>query len=281
MPEDYNPLVTVLIPTYNSSLYLKETLDSVLDQTYTYFELIVVDDESTDNTLDILTEYTIKDKRVKFFQIKHSGRPAIPFNYGLHRANGKYVAFLGSDDLWKKEKLVEQVRFLENNPKKVLVYSMSVTFGAVNIFSSKYEVLPLPFRVAKTRHDLVKFGNTVPASTVLARLEIIIKAGYHDEDPELKLEDYHLWLKMTEFGDMGFIPRIHLNYRIHDNQFSGSWKIRRERIKYLALKTGLPIPDYKEMRNKGFISLLIRNTIHFLIYLIYSFLGLVSKTYSK
>jgi len=263
----YNPLVTVIIPTYNSSDYISETIKSVLNQTYKNFELIIIDDGSTDKTVNILQDFANKDKRINYYQISHSGRPAIPFNYGLKIAKGKYVAFLGSDDIWEKEKLVEQVHYFEKHPKDVLVYSMSVTFGDVNIFSTMFEVLPLPFRAAKTRQDLIKIGNTLPASSVLARLDIIKKVGYHDNDPELKLEDYHLWLKMTEFGTMGFIPRIHVYYRVHKNQFSGGWEIRRERIKYLAKITGLPIPDYKEIRNSGLLFLLVRNLIHYLTFI--------------
>lgn len=265
-----NPLVTVLIPAYNSSAYIEETVNSVLSQTYKNFELIIIDDESTDDTLNVIDRLSKKDNRISFFQIQHSGRPAIPFNHGLRAAKGKYVAFLGSDDLWSKYKLQEQVEFLEKNPDKVLVYSMSITFGNVNVFSPKYEVLPLPFRAAKTHSDLIRIGNTVPASSVLARLDVVIKSGCHDEDPELMLEDYHLWLKMTEYGDMGFIPKIHLYYRVHDKQFSGDWQAKRARLKYLAMKTGLPIPEYKEYRHKGIVILMVRNVIQSSIYLIFS-----------
>ena len=71
---------------------------------------------------------------------------------------------------------------------------------------------------------------------------------------------------MTEHGTMGFIPKIHLCYRIHKNQFSGNWETRRERIKYLAEKTQLPIPEYTEMRNKGFFFLIARNSIKIHLY---------------
>lgn len=274
---DINPFVSILIPTYNSSQYISDTIMSVIDQSYKNFELIIIDDESTDNTLDILDYFKEKDARISYYQIKHSGRPSIPFNYGLKLAKGKYVAFLGSDDIWEKEKLSAQVYYLENHYEAVLVYSMSVTFGDVNILSPKYEVLPLPFRAARTKDDLVKIGNTLPASSVLARLEIVKKVGYHDEDPALELEDYHLWLKMTSYGIMGFIPRIHLYYRVHQNQFSGNWEIRRERIKYIARKTGLPIPNYKEIRNGGLLFLMARNFIHFFIFILYSLLGKVQE----
>jgi len=276
-----NPLVTVLIASYNSSDYISETIDSVLNQTYKNFELIVVDDGSTDNTIDILESFSKKDQRVKFYEISHSGRPAIPFNYGLRIAKGKYAAFLGSDDIWKKEKLNEQIKYLEKHLEDVLVYSMSVTFGDVNIFSPLYEVLPLPFRAAKNKQDLINIGNTLPASSVLARLDIIKKVNYHDEDPELKLEDYHLWLKMTDCGTMGFIPKILVYYRIHKNQFSGNWDERRNRIKYLAKKTGLPIPEYKEIRNRGLILRIVRNLVHYSIYALTELLSLFGKLFKK
>ncbi|MBQ0062672.1 MAG: glycosyltransferase family 2 protein [Prevotella sp.] len=105
-------LVSIVTPAYNSSLYIAKSINSVLAQTYANWEMLIVDDGSTDNTLEIVRSY--EDKRIKIFNNTHQGA-AEARNLALRQATGKYVAFLDSDDLWLPEKLEKQVRFMEEN----------------------------------------------------------------------------------------------------------------------------------------------------------------------
>jgi len=265
--EDTNPLVSVIIPAYNSEKYIGETIVSVLNQTYKNFELIVVDDGSTDNTLDIVKQYEKKDPRIKYFKITHSGRPSVPLNNGIDFARGQFIAFLDNDDLWYKEKLSEQIAYFNKNPDFVFVYSMSVTFGDASLFSPYYEVLPLTFRAAKSRDDLLKKGNSILPSTVLVKSAKFIEAGKFDEDPNLITHDYDMWLRLSELGNFGFIPRFHCKYRVHKNQLSRGWEKKKERLMYLQEKRNIKLPEYNFYRNKGFVILLARNIVHFSTYL--------------
>jgi glycosyltransferase involved in cell wall biosynthesis len=267
-------LISVIIPTYNSEKYLNETISSVLKQSYRNFELIIVDDGSEDNTREIIEGYASQNNQIKFFRIPHSGNPSVPRNFGISKANGEFIAFLDNDDLWTKNKLKIQLKYLQSRADIVLAYSMSVTFGDVNIFSPYFEVLPLFHKAAKTKNDLIVKGNSITCSSVIARTDLIKKTGGFDEDPELKVEDYDLWLRLAELGDFCFIPKILTYYRVHSSQFSNSWQIKQQRLEYLAQKRNLQLPAYKFYRNRGIIFLIIRNTVHTLYYLLFSALSL-------
>ena len=267
------PLVSVVIPTFNSGNFIRETIESVLNQTYKIFEIIVVDDDSTDDTISKLKDLSNKDKRITYFQIPHSGRPSVPRNYGVEKSNGEYIAFLDADDIWVKNKLEKQISEFKKHPDYVLVYSMSVTFGDVNIFSPYYEVLPLLYKVCRTKHDLINKGNSITCSTVLIKKEYFQKVGGFDEDPKLQIEDYDLWIRLSELGSLGFIPRIQTYYRIHGKQFSADWQTKQDRVKYLSGKRGWVLPEYKYYRNKGVLFLFVRNVVHYLNFLFVKFLS--------
>ena len=268
-----NPQISVIIPCYNSEKYIEDTIKSVLNQSYQSFEIIIVDDGSTDNTTAIIKKLEGKDSRIKFYEIMHSGRPSIPRNYGVKKSSGSFIAFLDSDDLWTREKLKYQSDYLADNKEIAFVYSMSYTFGDVSLLSDRYELLPLPFRAARDREGLIRIGNTITLSSVLIRRESFENVGGFDEDPEQKLEDFDLWLKLSETEKFHLIPRIHVYYRIHGSQFSSDWEERDKRLKYLEEKRNIRLPVHKNFRRKSFFLLLIRNLIHLLFYLCYKSIG--------
>lgn len=272
--ENKIPLISVIIPTYNSQEFIEETINSVLEQTYNDFEIIVVDDESTDDTLKILNRLSENDNRIKYFQVSHSGRPSVPRNFGVKKAAGEYIAFLDADDLWINNKLQKQLHFFKNNPEHILVYSMSVTFGETNLFSPSFEVLPLLNKASITKNELIQNGNSITCSSVLIKKEKFLEVGGFDEDPKLQVEDYDLWIRLGELGKIGFIPRILTYYRIHSKQFSSDWQTKQNRVKYLAEKRGWNIPEYKFRRNKGLLFLIVRNSIHIINLLLVKFLSI-------
>jgi len=267
------PLVSVVIPVHNAAKYLARTIESVLAQDYNNYEIIVVDDGSSDNSVQIIIEFISKYKNIRLFSSGGAGRPSVPRNIGINNARGEYIAFLDADDLWIKKKLSLQVDYLKIHPNIPLVYTASKTFGAVNIFSPFYEVLPLPHKAFTKRSQLIEKGNSITCSSVLVHKDVLIKEGGFDEDSMLRVEDYDLWMRLASYGDFGFIPCITVYYRIHENQFSGTWDEKSERVRYLAEKRGLPIPEYKMIRNRGFILMMIRNLIHLVFSTYYSVRG--------
>jgi len=272
------PLVSVIIPAFNSETYIEETVNSALCQTYQNIELIIVDDGSTDRTLEIVKQISLKDNRVNYFSIPPSGRPSVPRNFGIRKANGEFIAFLDSDDLWHKRKIELQLKIiLAAAPSSAFIYSMSITFGDVNPFSRKYELLPLPFRAAKNFNDLLTIGNTIPLSSVIVRKDKLLQEKGFDEDPMLQIEDYDLWLRLAQQFDFIFLPAILVRYRIHPAQFSVDWETQKKRLVYLSLKRNIRLPDYKKIRNKGSVISFIRNMTHFKLYLLYSFLTFLKR----
>lgn len=185
-----NPLISIIIPTYNKSQYLKEAIESVLNQTYKEIEVIVVDDGSTDNTGEVVKSFD--DPRVIYFFQKNKG-PAAARNSGLRRAKGKYIAFLDSDDLWLKEKLKKQIDFMEKNSEIGLLgtgcYEITDKGKIIGkkIFPIKNEIL---------QKDLIKY-NPFIQSSVMVKREVFDKVGLYDENFR-ESEDYELWLRIAE-----------------------------------------------------------------------------------
>jgi teichuronic acid biosynthesis glycosyltransferase TuaG len=111
-----NPLVSVITPMYNAEMFIEETINSVLHQTYACWELLIIDDFSTDQSKSIVKSYCTTDKRIKLLCMKNNfGGPAKARNFGIDNSNGKYIAYLDSDDIWKPNKLDLQVKLLEEN----------------------------------------------------------------------------------------------------------------------------------------------------------------------
>lgn len=109
---EYNncPLVSIITPVYNSEKYIGETIESVLNQTYQNWEMLIVDDCSSDNTAEVMKRYS--DPRIKYFRLKENSGAAMARNYALEKAEGRYIAFLDADDLWKPNKLEKQIAFM-------------------------------------------------------------------------------------------------------------------------------------------------------------------------
>ena len=106
-------LVSIITPCYNAEKYLSQTVESVLSQTWQDWELLIIDDCSSDNSMNIIRDYSRRDARVRYFKTEEpSGSPTLPRNIGIENARGRYIAFLDSDDLWLPTKLEEQVNYL-------------------------------------------------------------------------------------------------------------------------------------------------------------------------
>lgn len=108
-------LVSIIMPTYNSGHFIGKTIDSVLSQTYQNWEVIIVDDCSTDNTSKIVSSYTTKDNRIKYHRLDRNSGAAVARNKAVELSKGKYIAFIDSDDIWFPEKLSKQINFMEKN----------------------------------------------------------------------------------------------------------------------------------------------------------------------
>ena len=101
--------VSIITPSYNSERYISETIDSVINQTYENWEMLIIDDSSTDNSINIISDYCSSENRIKLIKLEENGGAAVARNRGIKEAEGRFIAFLDSDDLWHPEKLEKQL----------------------------------------------------------------------------------------------------------------------------------------------------------------------------
>lgn len=220
------PLVSIITPLYNSEKYIAETIESVLAQTYTNWEMIIVDDCSKDNGVRVVEEYQKKDKRIKLYKNEINRGVSYTRNKAIDLANGKYIAFLDSDDLWKKEKLEKQIKFMEDN-NVVLSYT---AYEKMNEDGSKRGEIRVPDKL--DYNELLK-NCLINCITGVYKKEFFKNIKFK----ETKVEDYIFWLEM--FKKIDFASGLNESlaiYRVNNNSRSSNkidivkfhWKIYRE-----------------------------------------------------
>lgn len=190
--------VSVIVPTYNRREYVTQAVQSVLAQSYKDYELIIVDDGSTDRSQDSLQSYCQSDQRVKYFYRQHKGRSAAR-NYGLTVAEGRYITFLDSDDVYLPNKLEIQVEVLESRPDVDLVYCLHSFMDGEG---KPLPDLPTPsYRFSgRIYPDIVFFkGGIVTTPSVMVRRAAIRRAGFFDENMEI-CEDLDLWRRVAMYS---------------------------------------------------------------------------------
>jgi len=179
----HNDKVSIIMPSYNSSLFISKSIDSILAQTYHNWELLITDDGSIDNTFDIVNEYVHKDNRIKLYLLKNNFGAAITRNNSLKHARGRYIAFCDSDDVWKPNKLQLQIDFLIKN-------NIAFTCCSYNhVYNHKIIGTINPPKIL-TYSKLLQYC-TIGTSTVIYDTEFIPKLDF----PIIKRrQDYALWL---------------------------------------------------------------------------------------
>jgi len=208
------PLVSVIITTYNRAELICKTIDSILSQTYKNFELIIIDDGSTDNTKEVIKMYS--DSRLQYIKTDNWGGPARPRNIGIKKSSGQYIAFCDDDDIWLPEKLEEQVKAITNSKSK-MIFSMQKQFGGTNIFSSYFGIGPLPFKVNTSANNLLK-TNCIPLSSVMVEKLLLSEIGGFDERRSfIAIEDNDLWIRVSKKTNILFIDRVLVFHRVHKN----------------------------------------------------------------
>ena len=210
-----NKLVSIITPLYNSERFVGQTVESVLAQTYPHWEMIVVDDGSTDNGVEIVRRYMAQDKRIRLYQQPNGGCAAAR-NRGLNEAKGRYYCFLDSDDYWDPTFLEEQLAFMAEKRAAIVTCSVRrVDENGVAILSP--QIVP----VRMTYFDILKSCN-------LPCLATMIDAGKFNnirfcEELHNLRDDYALWLSLMKQTDYAYgNQRVLANYRISSNQVTGN-----------------------------------------------------------
>jgi glycosyltransferase involved in cell wall biosynthesis len=237
------PRVSVIIPTYNSGAMVRDAIQSVLAQTYSDFEIVVVDDGSTDNTESVVRQFS---RRARYFKQENQG-VSTARNVGIRKSVGEYLAFLDSDDLWSPEKLAEQVPLLDCDPELGLVYSDWALASDQGIIQTSY-LRDLPCRSGYVFDDLIQSGFIL-TSGVVVRRACLEAAGDFDKSLAIA-QDYDLWLRISYRWKVALVNKPLLIKRSCDGSLSSDLtKTAMERIA-LYKKVLRDIPGMTERSRK-------------------------------
>ena len=204
------PKVSIIIPTYNRANLLSRAIKSVLNQTFKDFELIIVDDGSTDNTKGVVEEFQKKDSRIKYIWQENSGAPAKPKNTGIRQARGEYVAFLDDDDEWFPKKLEKQIELFEDNIGFVGCNILIV--DQISQLLKKFKMPEYPYKIFFEK--LLGGDFTFTSSIVVVKREVLDEFGFFDENLKFG-DDWDLWLRISKKYRFAFVPDFLVKYYIH------------------------------------------------------------------
>lgn len=228
------PLISIITPTYNHKLYIKECIESVLNQTCPNWEMIIVDDFSNDGTSEIIEEYIKKDKRIRTIRhIENYGiyRLSKSYNEALKIAHGEFIAILEGDDYWPKDKLEKQIVFF-NDDKVILVWGKR---AYVNEKNKIIKLMPFPKIDSKPMSiyqnrpigiilkKLLLENIIIPTASIILRKSAILSIGGFKQSPNISYVDYPTWLELSLKGEFRFSNCILGYWRVHPSQATANF----------------------------------------------------------
>lgn len=204
-------LVSVVITTYNVEKYIEETLNSIFTQTYKNIEVIIIDDGSTDGTVDIISKFN--SKNILLERKEHTGNIGKNLNDCIRISNGEIIAVMGADDIWYPEKTRMQISYLDSykfvcSDKNIIDGYSKIVNGGDHLNRNEIDLCSLLFR------------NEILASSIIGYKTNFIECGLFDEEKGNRSEDYALWLRIAEKYSIKYVNVILVGYRIHGNNLS-------------------------------------------------------------
>lgn len=212
--QNQNPLISIITPAYNAERFIKQTIRSVLNQTYTHWEMIIVDDCSKDNTVEIVQTYEQQDNRIKLIQLEENSGSAVARNTAMDYAKGRYLAFLDSDDQWLPAKLEMQLQFMQ---KKDVAFSFT---KYVRIHEDGTETNAVTDAPTSVDYDDLMKHCVIGCLTVMLDRKKIGDLRM----PNIRTrQDYAFWLKITKKGFLAFgLPEVLAKYRLVEGSISSN-----------------------------------------------------------
>ena len=214
MTELKPPFFSIVIPSFNSDKFIAQTLQSVLEQEFSNWEVLLIDNNSSDGTDEIVKSFF--DKRIRKFKINNNGSISKSRNLGIKEARGEWIAFLDADDWWEPSKLFKCQEKIKDG--------IDFIYHDLSVISQNKQHKDLVCRQLKNPGiiDLIMNGNPIAASSVVVRKSLLEEIGYMDENPSLiKTGDYNTWLKIArKTNSFLHIPKKLGFYRIHDKNVS-------------------------------------------------------------
>lgn len=263
-----NELVSVITPTYNSENFISETIDSILGQSYTNLELILIDDASLDNTREIINTYKARDPRIVTVFLKENSGSGIARNRGIETARGKYLAFVDSDDFWNKDKLKTQINFMQKH-EYTFTYTKYSFINESGMLVKEYNIAP-----NQCNYLRLLIQDCIGCSTVMIDCEKLGK----EYMPDLRnRQDWALWLKYVRKSGKAYGLRYpYTHYRMRKGSISSNklklfkfhWQIYFKIEKYNIIVSSLLFTLnilailYYSLLNKVFVKNKLLKKIH-------------------
>ncbi|WP_198780489.1 glycosyltransferase family 2 protein [Shewanella putrefaciens] len=230
---EYKPLVSIIMPSYNSSKTIAESIESVLAQTYHNWELLITDDVSVDDTKNIVRSYCEIDNRIKLFELDKNSGAGVSRNNSIRYSKGEYIAFLDSDDLWLPNKLSIQIEFMENN-NVLLSYSAYQKFSAVG----NSGIVTPPNSV---NYSQLLTGNVIGCLTAIYNAKVL---GKRYMPLIRKRQDMGLWLSILKDVDKAFgMPNVLAKYRVDTGMTQNKFNILKWQWVFYREVVGLSFFD--------------------------------------
>lgn len=288
------PIVSVILSVFNADIYLAESIESILSQSFVDFEFIIINDGSTDNSLAIIEEYQQKDQRIILINRKNKGL-IHSLNEGIERSTGKYILRMDADDISHPDRISIQVEFMDKHPSVVICGSW------VEHFDGESRIIKYPISDNEIKEYFI-FQSPFAHPAVIMKSETFHrKNGVRYNEKYQHAEDYKLWFDLMPYGKFANIPQCLLRYRVSSNQITAitkrdciaiSIKIRREyinaifkRYKVTSLATKITLREIKQLQDNKNLPLEIKKRIIYVCYLsldkysIYSFFSFSISLY--
>lgn len=207
------PRVSVIMPSYNKEKYIARSITSILNQTYRDFELLIIDDASTDGSVEIIRSFD--DERIRFYQNEENVGMAANRNIGIEKAEGEFIALLDADDISTVDRLEKEVQFLDDNP------DIDVVFGAFDEIDEN-DTVRISYYVPLKNPAFIKarllVQNVVPNGSSMYRKRFVDRHGIRYSDGCLGMDDYLFWIECSLYGRLSGMPDLLLYWRnIADN----------------------------------------------------------------
>ena len=237
---DNSPLVSIILPTYNCASFLPHSIGTILSQTYNSYEIIVIDDGSTDNTKEVLYPFM---QRIKYIRSEQNKGLPTARNIGIRPAQGKYIAFIDADDLWLPEKLQTDIEYFETHPEVSMVYSkhINVDEKGEDLNGNTRKQLPS----GNIFLQLFSEQNFVISSSVVVRKEVFETTGLFDEQL-VNCQDWDMWLRIAFHFKVAGINKPLVKYRHNPHSLS---KNRNNVLKYQKIVIDKIYNKFKDTEN--------------------------------
>ena len=209
-----NHLISIILPTYNSETFISETIFSVINQTYQNWELIIIDDCSTDNSMSIVDSFSKNEKRIKFFKNKTNSGAAISRNIGLENSSGRFISFIDSDDVWELNKLEIQIKFM-------IVNNYPISFTEYNLIDEKGISLNKTIKVVKEIDYYGYLKNTIIGMST-SMIDLTKTEKFEFKNIRTR-QDTYLWITLLKRGLIAQgLNKTLVNYRVRKDSISAN-----------------------------------------------------------